>query len=203
MLGRARPDAAPHRGGAAMADMPIVREAREKMKKGVDFFADSLKGLRTGRPTPALVEHVKVDAYGSPMPLNQVASVSVPDPRTLLIRPFDPSLCTAIEKAILKSDLGITPASDGKAVRLAIPMMSQEQRDKMTHRVKDLAEQARVTLRNIRRDQIKLADAALAASQLTDDQDRQAKDDIQKVLKEMETEIDKVVDTRIREIQSS
>ena len=186
-----------------MSDLPIVKDTRDKMKKAVDFFADSLKGLRTGRPSPALLDHVRVDAYGSPMPLNQVASVSVPDPRTLMIKPFDPSLCTAIEKAVLKSDLGITPASDGKVVRLAIPMMSQEQRDKMTHRVKDLAEQARVTVRNIRRDQNKAAETALKGGALTEDQERQAKDSIQKVLKEMETEIDHVVDGRIKEIQSS
>jgi ribosome recycling factor len=190
-------------GDPRMSDLPIVKDTRDKMKKAVDFFADSLKGLRTGRPSPALLDHVRVDAYGSPTPLNQVASVSVPDPRTLMIKPFDPSLCTAIEKAVLKSDLGITPASDGKVVRLAIPMMSQEQRDKMTHRVKDLAEQARVTVRNIRRDQNKAAETAFKGGALTEDQDRQAKESIQKVLKEMETEIDHVVDGRIKEIQSS
>ncbi len=186
-----------------MSELPIVKDTRDKMKKGVDFFAESLKGLRTGRPSPALLDHVRVDAYGSPMPLNQVASVSVPDPRTLMIKPFDPSLCTAIEKAVLKSDLGITPASDGKVVRLAIPMMSQEQRDKMTHRVKDLAEQARVTVRNIRRDQNKAAETAFKSGALTEDQERQAKEAIQKVLKDMETEIDHVVDARIKDIQSS
>jgi ribosome recycling factor len=186
-----------------MSDLPIVKDSRDKMKKAVDFFAESLKGLRTGRPSPALLDHVRVDAYGSPMPLNQVASVSVPDPRTLLIKPFDPSLCPAIEKAILKSDIGITPASDGKSVRLAIPMMSGEQREKMTHRVKDLAEQARVTVRNIRRDQNKAAETAFKGGALTEDQERQAKDSIQKVLKDMETEIDHVVDARVKEIQSS
>jgi ribosome recycling factor len=193
----------PPSGDPRMSDLPIVKDTRDKMKKAVDFFADSLKGLRTGRPSPALLDHVRVDAYGSPTPLNQVASVSVPDPRTLMIKPFDPSLCTAIEKAVLKSDLGITPASDGKVVRLAIPMMSQEQRDKMTHRVKDLAEQARVTVRNIRRDQNKAAETAFKGGALTEDQDRQAKEAIQKVLKEIETEIDHVVDGRIKEIQSS
>jgi ribosome recycling factor len=186
-----------------MSDLPIVKDTRDKMKKAVEFFADGLKGLRTGRPSPALLDHVKVDAYGSPMPMNQVASVSVPDPRTLMIKPFDPSLCAAIEKAVLKSDLGIMPASDGKVVRLAIPMMSQEQRDKMTHRVKDLAETARVTVRNIRRDQNKAAETALKGGAMTEDQERQAKESIQKVLKEIETEIDHVVDARIKEIQSS
>ena len=186
-----------------MSDLPIVKDSRDKMKKAVDFFAESLKGLRTGRPSPALLDHVRVDAYGSPMPLNQVASVSVPDPRTLLIKPFDPSLCPSIEKAILKSDIGITPASDGKSVRLAIPMMSQEQRDKMTHRVKDLAEQARIVVRNIRRDQNKAAEAALKAATIGEDEEKSAKDGIQKLTKEMEAEIDRIMDGRIKEIQSA
>jgi len=186
-----------------MTEMPIVRDTREKMKKAVDFFNEGLRGLRTGRPTPALVEGIRVDAYGSPMPLNQLASITIPDARTIVVKPFDPSMCAAIEKAILKSDIGITPAADGKVVRLPVPMMSQEQRDKMTHRVKDLAEQARVTVRNIRRDQNKHAETALKGGTLSEDDERHAKDFIQKLTKEMETEIDRIVEGRIKEIQSS
>ena len=186
-----------------MSDLPVVKEARDKMKKAVDFFGENLKGLRTGRPSPALVENIKVDAYGSPMPMNQLATISVPDPRTLMIKPFDPSLSPAIEKAILKSDIGITPASDGKVIRLPIPMMSGEQREKLSHRVKDLAEQARVAVRNVRRDQNKAAEVALAGGALTEDQERQAKEGIQKATKDLEAEIDKLVASRIQEIQSS
>lgn len=186
-----------------MSDLPVVKEARDKMKKAVDFFGEGLKGLRTGRPTPALVENIKVDAYGSPMPMNQIATISVPDPRTLMVKPFDPSLCPSIEKAILKSDIGITPASDGKVIRLPIPMMSGEQRDKLSHRVKDLAEQARVAVRNVRRDQNKAAEVALAGGTLTEDQERAAKEGIQKATKDLESEIDKLVASRIQEIQSA
>jgi len=186
-----------------MSDLPVVRDARDKMKKAVEFFGENLKGLRTGRPSPALVENIKVDAYGNPMPMNQLATISVPDPRTLMIKPFDPSLCPAIEKAILKSDIGITPASDGKVIRLPIPMMSGEQREKLSHRVKDLAEQARVAVRNVRRDSNKAAEVALADGQLTEDQERLAKDGIQKATKELEGEIDKLVASRIQEIQSA
>jgi len=186
-----------------MSDLPVVRDARDKMKKAVDFFGENLKGLRTGRPSPALVENIKVDAYGSPMPMNQLATISVPDPSTLMIKPFDPSLSPAIEKAILKSDIGITPASDGKVIRLPIPMMSGEQREKLSHRVKDLAEQARVAVRNVRRDQNKAAEVALADGSLTEDQERMAKDGIQKATKDLEAEIDKLVASRIQEIQSS
>jgi ribosome recycling factor len=188
---------------ATMSESKLIRDTREKMKKGVDFFEDGLRGLRTGRPTPALVENIRVEAYGNPMPLNQVASISVPDPRTLVVKPFDPSMCPAIEKAILKSDIGITPASDGKVVRLAVPMMSQEQRDKMTHRVKDLAEQARVVVRNIRRDQNKAAELAMKAAQIGEDEEKAAKDGIQKLTKEMEAEIDRIVEQRTKEIQSA
>jgi len=186
-----------------MTESKLIRDTREKMKKGVDFFQDGLRGLRTGRPTPALVENIRVEAYGNPMPLNQVASISVPDPRTLVVKPFDPSMCAAIEKAILKSDIGITPASDGKLVRLAVPMMSQEQRDKMTHRVKDLAEQARVVVRNIRRDQNKLAEAALKAAEIGEDEEKADKEGIQKLTKEMEAEIDRIVELRSKEIQAA
>jgi len=178
----------------------ILAEAKDKMRKGVDYFGESLKGLRAGRVTPALVDSVRVEAYGSPTPLNQLATISVPEPRQLLVKPFDPSMCTAIEKGILKSDLGITPETDGKVVRLNVPMMSQEQRDKMAHKVKDLAEQARVTVRNIRRDQNKIAETS---DELSEDQVRDLKDEIQKLTKDMETEIERLQDARVREIQDS
>lgn len=181
----------------------IVKDTRERMKKAVEHFGDSLKGLRTGRVTPALVESVRAEAYGSPMPLNQLASISVPEPRMLVIKPFDPSTTSAIEKAILKSDLGITPESDGKMLRLPVPMMSQEQRDKMAHRVKDLAEQARVSIRNIRRDQNKAAETAGRDGELGADDERSAKDQIQKLTKDMEAEIDKIAAARTKEIQES
>lgn len=183
-----------------MSSDTILKDTRDKMRKGVEFLAENLKGLRAGRVTPALVESVRVEAYGSPMPLNQLATISVPEPRQLLVKPFDPSMCTAIEKGILKSGLGITPDTDGKVVRLNVPMMSGEQREKMAHRVKDLAEQARVTVRNIRRDQNKLVDGE---SELNEDQTRDLKDEIQKVTKDIEGEIDTLAEARVKEIQES
>ncbi len=184
-----------------MTSEQILADSRDKMQKGLEFFEESLKGLRTGRVTPALVENIRVDAYGSPMPLNQLASISVPEPRMLLVKPFDPSMCTAIEKGILKSDIGITPETDGKVVRLPVPMMSQEQRDKMAGRVKELAEQARVTMRNIRRDQNKVAETARKSSELSEDQEHDLKEDIQKLLKDMEGSIDTLAAARTKEIQ--
>jgi ribosome recycling factor len=186
-----------------MSSEKILAETKDKMDKGLEFFRESLQGLRTGRVTPALVDSIRVDAYGSPTPLNQLASVSVPEPRQLVVKPFDPSMCTAIEKAILKSDIGITPETDGKVVRLPVPMMSQEQRDKMAGRVKELAEHARVTVRNIRRDQNKATEVARKASELSEDQERDVKDDIQKLTKSTEEAIDKVGAERTKEIQDA
>ena len=179
----------------------ILIDTKDKMAKGIEFFTDQLKGLRIGRVTPALVDNVRVEAYGSPMPLNQLGTITVPEPRQLLVKPFDPSMCTAIEKGILKSDLGITPETDGKVVRLNVPDMSQEQRDKMAGRVKDLAEQARVTVRNIRRDQNKAVDGAKSDGSLSEDLAHDAKEQINKATKDAETEIDKVQSARVDEIQ--
>lgn len=184
-----------------MAADAILKDTRDKMSKGVEFFEQGLRGLRTGRATPALVENVKVDAYGSPMPMNQVATINVSDARSLVVKPFDPSMCAAIEKAILTSDIGITPESDGKLVRLNVPMMSQEQRDKMAARVKELSEEARVTLRNIRRDQNKAVEAAKSGGELSDDLEHDAKEEINKLTKEYESKIDEVGKARIKEIQ--
>lgn len=184
-----------------MTTEEILAESKDKMQKGLEYFEETLKGLRSGRVTPALVDNIRVDAYGSPTPLNQIASVSVPEPRMLLVKPFDPSMCTAIEKGILKGDIGITPETDGKVVRLNVPMMSQEQRDKMGGRVRELAEQARVTVRNIRRDQNKLAETARKDSELSEDQERDLKEDIQKLVKAMEAEIDTIAAARTKEIQ--
>lgn len=184
-----------------MSIQPIVDETREKMQKGVEYFEEHLKGLRTGRPTPALVDGIRVEAYGNPMPMNQVATISVPDSNQIVVKPFDPSTCAAIEKAILKSDLGITPESDGKIVRLNVPMMSQEQRDKLAAKVKEMAEEARVTVRNIRRDQNKVVDGLKKDGELSEDLEHDAKEEIQKLTKDMEGRIDELAKERTQQIQ--
>ena len=186
-----------------MVSTQLVDDTRAKMSKSVEFLVESLRGLRSGRPSPALVENIRVDAYGSPMPLKQLASISVPEPRQLVLKPFDPSMVAAIEKAILKSDIGITPETDGKVVRLNVPMMSQEQRDKLVGRVKDEAEKTRITIRNIRRDQNKLAEAAYKAGEIGEDDEVKTKDAIQKLTKEMEAKIDAIVVAKSKEMQES
>ncbi len=177
----------------------IVSEARDKMKKGVLHFQDETRGLRSGRATPALVENIRVEAYGSPTPMNQIASIAIPEPRVLVIKPYDGSLLKEIEKAIQVSDLGINPQSDGKVIRLTVPEMSEEQRKKLVGRVKEIAEAAKVSLRNIRRDLNKRADD----SDLSEDEVTKAKDEIQKILKKSEGEVDDAVKAKTNDILES
>lgn len=180
----------------------ILAEAREKTQKACEYLVEELKGLRTGRASSALVDHVKVEAYGSPMPLNQVAQIAVPDPKTISIKPFDASLLSAIEKALLKSDLGITPASDGKVVRLIIPMLTEERRNKLAARVKDLAEAQKVAIRNVRRDLNRRADQAEEEGQLTEDQKKKLLQALQDAVKDAEKKIDEIVARKNAEILS-
>ena len=175
----------------------ILNETRDKMKKAVAHFQEEVKGLRSGRATPALVDNIRVDYYGSPTPLKQLASIAIPEPRALVIKPFDVSAIKEIEKAIQKSELGINPQSDGKVVRLALPEMSEEQRKKLAGRVKEMAEQSRVTLRNLRRDQNRKADDS---DVLSEDECKGAKDEIQKILKAHESEIDEAAAAKSKEI---
>lgn len=178
----------------------IIADVKVRMKKGVDHLKEQLKGLRTGRATPALVENIKVEYYGSKMPLNQISSISTPDPKTIVVKPFDVSAIKEIEKSIQVSDIGINPSNDGKIVRLQVPMFSQEQREKLVARVKELAEQARVALRNIRREGIKQAEQAKKDSDLTEDDLKAIKDEIQDILKSNEDELEKSTKTKSSEI---
>jgi ribosome recycling factor len=181
----------------------IIADVKDRMKKGVEHLTEQLKGLRTGRATPGLVENIKVDYYGSKMPLNQISSISTPDPRTIVVKPFDVSAIKEIEKAIQISDIGINPSNDGKVVRLAVPMFSQEQREKLVGRVKELSEQARVALRNIRREGIKTAEQAKKDSDLTEDDLKAIKDEIQEILKSNEEQLDTNVKSKSSEIMDN
>ncbi len=133
---------------------PALLRAEEKMKTSVDVLKRELSAVRTGRASPALVEHVRVDYNGVPTPLNHIGSVSVSGTNLLIIQPWDPNVITAIEKAILKSNMGLTPSSDGHVVRLAIPALSEERRQELTKMVKKMVEEQKIVVRNIRRDAI-------------------------------------------------
>ena len=130
----------------------ILLEAEEKMEKAVEVFREDMKGVRAGRATPGLVENLRVEYYGTPTPLRQIANIAAPEPRLLVVKPFDPGSVKDIEKAFLQSDLGLNPNSDGKLIRLAIPPLSEEQRKKLAAHVRERAEAAKVAIRNIRRE---------------------------------------------------
>jgi len=133
----------------------ILREAVARMQSALDSLEEDLAGIRTGRASPALVERLPVNYYGTNTPLIQLASISVPEPRQLLIRPFDPASLKDIERAIMASDLGLTPNNDGKVIRLSLPQLTEERRRELVRVVNNRMEETRVQIRNIRRDQIK------------------------------------------------
>ncbi len=164
----------------------IVLDAEERMQKAVDKLKGDLTGIRTGRANPGMVDSLKVDAYGSPTPLKQLGSVSSPEPQQLVIRPFDPSIIKEIEKAIVGSDLGLAPQSDGKVVRLNIPALSGDVRKKMVSRTKDLTEETKVSIRNVRRDANKHLDELQKDKELTEDERDTYKDDVQELTKKFE-----------------
>src|SRR5207244_8670755 len=166
-----------------MTHEEILFDGEERMEKAVSVLKDELRGLRTGRATPALVDSIRVEYYGSPTPLQQMAQISTPDPQQIVIRPFDQSVLKDIEKAIRSSDLGLSPNNDGKMIRLQVPPMSGEQRNKMATRIKKSAEEAKVACRNIRRDANKSADASERDGDLTEDELAKLKEDIQALLK--------------------
>src|SRR5436189_4570581 len=174
-----------------MTSEEILFDAEERMEKAVSVFRDELRGLRTGRATPALVDMIRVEYYGSPTPLKQMAQISTPDPQQILIKPYDQSCLKDVEKAIRASDLGMSPNNDGKMIRLSVPPMSGEQRQKMVARIKKSAEEAKVAIRNIRRDANKAFDQAEKAKEMTEDERDAGKEEVQTLTKRFE---DKVTD---------
>jgi ribosome recycling factor len=183
-----------------MTNDEILFDAEERMEKAVTVLQDALRGLRTGRATPALVDSVRVEYYGSPTPLKQMANISAPEPSLIVIRPFDPTVLKDIEKAILASELGLTPMNDGKLIRLGIPPLSGERRKQLTTRVKDLAEESRVAIRNVRRDANKAADQAEKDKVLTEDGCEQTKEQIQDLTKKYEGQVNSLAEKKSAEI---
>jgi len=156
------------------------------MEKAVNVLGNSLKGIRTGRANPGLVDSVRVEYYGSPTPLKQIANISVPEPQQIMIRPFDTSSLDAISRAIIGSELGMVPNNDGRVIRLNVPPLSTERRKQMTGRIKELAEEARVAIRNVRRDANKHADTSEKEKTLSEDDCKHTKDQVQELTKKYE-----------------
>lgn len=169
-----------------MAADDILFDVEERMEKAVDVLKHALAGIRTGRANPGLVDSLRVEVYGSPTPIKQVASVTAPEPTQIVVRPYDPGTLKDIEKAILASGLGFTPLNDGRVVRLNVPPLSTEVRRKMVNRVKELTEEAKVSVRNIRRDGNKAADQEEKDKTLSEDDRDQVKEKIQELTKKFE-----------------
>jgi ribosome recycling factor len=178
----------------------ILLDVEERMEKAIEVLKKSLSGIRTGRANPGLVDSIRVDVYGSPTPIKQIASVGAPEPQQIVIRPYDPTVMKDIEKAIIASDLGLAPQSDGRLVRLNIPPLSTEVRKKMVSRIKELGEEAKVSIRNVRRDGNKAADQAEKDKQLSEDQRDDAKVDIQELTKKYESKAVEMAKAREQEV---
>lgn len=178
----------------------LLKEIEEKMEKAIQVFSNEVRGIRTGRATSALVDNFRVEYYGSPTPLKQIATISVPEPRLLVIRPFDSSSLKNIEKAIIKSDLGLTPSSDGRIIRLPIPPLSEERRKQLSNQVKDLAEKAKIAIRSIRRDGVRQADTFKKDSVLGEDEAEKLKTKIQDLTKTYEGKVDTLHEDKKKEI---
>jgi len=178
----------------------ILLDCEERMDKVVDFFQRELRGIRTGRASAGLVEYIKVDYYGSPTDLRQLASIAVPEPDLIVIKPFDPGTTKDIEKAILASELGITPQADGKIIRLPVPSLVAERRQQLASQIKKMAEQTRVAVRNVRRDANKAADKEEGQSALTEDDVQKCRHEVQKLTDEYSGKIDEALEAKTKEI---
>ena len=172
----------------------------EKMNKTISVLNENFSEVRAGRANPAILNKVKVDYYGTPTPINQVAGVSVPEARLIVIQPWDMSILKEIEKAILASDIGITPNNDGKVIRLAFPELNEERRKEIVKEIRKTAEDAKVSIRSIRRDGIDEAKKAEKDGEMTEDDLRNAESQIQKITDKKIEEIDKILETKEQEI---
>ena len=174
----------------------------EKMKKTISVFEENLAEVRAGRANPNILNKVTVDYYGVPTPINQMAGVSVPEPRMIVIQPWDMSVLKEIEKAINLADIGINPNNDGKVIRLVFPELTEERRKELAKQIRKMAEEATVAVRSIRRDAIDEARTAQKNSELTEDELKQAEDKIQKITDSKIEEIDKILENKEKEIMT-
>ena len=180
----------------------IKKTATDKMAKSVDTLRNDLGKVRTGRAHAGIVDHVKVDYYGSDVPLKQVANVTLADARTISVQPFDKKMVQAVEKAIRDSDLGVNPATSGDVIRIPMPALTEERRRELTKIVKHEGENAKVAVRNIRRDAISHLKDLLKESEVSEDQEKRAADEIQKLTDKSIGDIDKLVAEKERELMA-
>lgn len=177
-----------------------LKETEEKMKKSVELFRKEVASMKAGRATPALLDKITVDYYGTPTPVNQLATISVPEPRLLVIQPWDKGMLGSIEKAILKSDLGITPTSDGVVIRLAIPQLTRERRQELVKGLKKKGEEEKVAIRNLRRETNERLKKMEDDGEITEDENRRALEEVQKLTDKYIKEIDHIIEVKEKEI---
>ncbi len=178
----------------------VYKEAETRMKGAVQALEEDLAGIRTGRASPALIERLQVEYYGAPTALIQLATISVPEPRSLLIRPFDTSSLKAIERAILASDLGLTPNNDGKSIRLNLPPLTEERRRELVKVVHNRVEEARVAARNVRRDSIRDLREFLQEKMISEDDLKRGEEELQKITDQYIEQINAIGERKEKEI---
>lgn len=178
----------------------ILEDATERMDKSVEFLRHEADTIRTGRANAAMLDSIRVELYGTAMPLNQVATVNAPDPRLLVVQPFDRSTLGAIEKELMRADLGMTPSNDGTIIRLPIPMMTQERRQEMVKRLHHLKEDAHVAIRNVRRDALDHLRGMEKNKEISQDELRREQEQLQKITDEHVTRADQVSDKKEAEL---
>ena len=174
----------------------------EKMKKSIESVANDFAAVRAGRANASVLNRIHVDYYGTPTPIQQIASVGSPDPRTLVITPWDASALKAIEKAILEADLGINPQNDGKAIRLSFPQLTEERRKELVKQIRKYNEGGKVAIRNIRRDALEAFKKMQKASEITEDELKMAEKDLQKLTDDSCKELDKLLENKEKELLS-
>jgi ribosome recycling factor len=178
----------------------FIGDATQRMDKSVEATHEHFNSVRTGRATPALLDRITIDYYGTPTPLKNLATINTPEPRMLTIQPFDPSSIKQIEKTILESDLGLTPSNDGKLIRLPIPQLTEERRKELVKVVRQLAEEGRIAVRNVRRDVMHHLKELAHSGDVGDDDERRAEDRVQKLTDEHVTKIDELLKRKEAEI---
>ncbi len=178
----------------------ILKDSEDKMKKAIEVVTRDLATMRAGRATPALLDKVSVDYYGTATPINQLANVSAPEPRLLLIQPWDKQSIAEIEKAIMKSDLGLTPVNDGNVIRLSIPHLTEERRSEIVKMIRKKAEEGKVIVRNIRRDANDMLKMAEKDGDVSEDEAKKGQSDVQKLTDKYIKEIDRLVTKKEEEV---
>ena len=183
-----------------MTSDEILLDTEERMEKAIAVLKNSLSGIRTGRANPGLVDTLRVEVYGSPTPIKAIASVSCPEPTQIVVRPFDPGTLKDIEKGIQASGLGFNPQNDGRLIRINVPPLSTESRRKLVARIKELTEEAKVSIRNVRRDGNKAAEQGEKDKELTEDERDSAKEEIQELTKKYEASATNLAASKEREV---